>query len=207
MKILRTKRNVYRVVQNEDGTLTMSIISPIITKNQIEYIPAHNAGSVISGIGGIDTVLARCKEEDDVEVLQKAKMDYEYHKEKEAKAKKERDEYYATLEKSFQTMIGKEVEATDESLSIFLGYLNTMNWGLWLLHDWNIRFTSNGKCINYSCQQYSNGPGANSHCTVIKFDKEITVSGWKGKRFGLGDSWAMPNNTKQLSYRDIIFYE
>lgn len=49
---LKTKSATYDVVKNEDGTLT-------ITSGKS---PVRNAGQMIMSMGGVDALLARCKE-------------------------------------------------------------------------------------------------------------------------------------------------
>lgn len=49
---LKTKSATYDVVKNEDGTLTITLGKS----------PVRNTGQMIMSMGGVDALLARCKE-------------------------------------------------------------------------------------------------------------------------------------------------
>ena len=102
------------VTQNEDGTL-------YITENGEQI---KNPGNFIYGMGGIEAVLARCKEMTEKERI-------------------------AGVEKAYISVFDGNgtVEATPQNISILLSYLNTKNCGTWVLPKMSIGY----QCNQYDC--------------------------------------------------------
>lgn len=130
-----TKKNVYQITKNEDGTVTF-------------YPKEKNAGMWIAQHGGVKSFLAACKEDarSYEEVL--AERQHEQQAEKDSKkaaslqrAKAEEESImkaYDELLASYGMDIGHidksvTVDATISNLYIIMRYMHITNWGLWRL--------------------------------------------------------------------------
>lgn len=130
-----TKKNVYQITKNEDGTVTF-------------YPKEKNAGMWIAQHGGVESFLAACKEDarSYEEVL--AERQHEQQAEKDSKkaaslqrAKAEEESImkaYNELLASYGMDIGHidksvTVDATISNLYIIMRYMHITNWGLWRL--------------------------------------------------------------------------
>lgn len=167
MKIFRTKRVIYRIETNENGTLDI-FREYFSTKNmslwEKDGRPFQNAGMLINQQGGIEALLAKCEDVDDIE-----SMIDEINAEKKAireRANEERiRQQRETSERAkaeFDKAFANEVTETNiENIGILLRYLNTQNCGLWRLPAMS---------IGYQCNQYDcDGRTA----TTIKLDTPI----------------------------------
>lgn len=168
MKILKTNKTDYKVVVNQDGTLTITDLR----KNNASI---QNPGALIMSMGGINGVLLRCEEiseEDYAEELEKQKVEKEAAAQKSAKNRMERE---LQIKSEFDTAFSNEItESTIENITILLYYLNSINWGMWKLPKMT---------IGYSCHQYDcNGQTA----TTITLDKPIDYDGQMLTRFVVG---------------------
>lgn len=165
MKIFRTKRFIYRIEENENGTLN---IFREYTKNmdfwQKDGSIYQNAGQLITQCGGIETLLSKCEEIEDVaqfvhnqNVEKKA-----IHEAAKARLMNQTLNEIAKAKEAYEAVFSQEVtESTPENIYTLLRYLNTVNWGAWHLPKMT---------IGYSCHQYDcNGKTA----TTIKLDTPI----------------------------------
>lgn len=174
-KIFKTQRCIYRVEQNENGTLDIyrecSLNMGFWHKDGRRFA---NAGSLIVSAGGIEELLSRCEDIEDVdgmiEQLNNAKE--ELHR----KANDERLRQQAAVEDDYHRLFdGVDVVTTKaETVYVLLRYLNAKNWGTWQLPKMT---------IGYQCNQYDcDGKIA----TTIKLDHPISVNGKKGTMFVYG---------------------
>ena len=138
MKILKTNKTDYKVVVNQDGTLTITDLR----KNNASI---QNPGALIMSMGGINGVLLRCEEiseEDYAEELEKQKVEKEETTQKIAKDRLERERQ---IKSEFDEAFSNEItECTIENITVLLRYLNSVNWGMWRLPKMT---------IGYSCLQ------------------------------------------------------
>ena len=181
MKIFKTKRVIYRVEVNADGTLTIfrEYASPKNhenwTKDGRQY---QNAGQLIIQEGGIESLLSKCQDIDDIEsyahtLSEEKKAIRERASQERARQLEEKmNKVKADYERAFK---GKDVvESTAENIYILLAYLNTQNWGIWRLPKMT---------IGYACHQYDcDGKTA----TTIKLDQPVKVGGRMGTMFEYG---------------------
>lgn len=169
MKILKTNTTVYEVIQNEDGTLT------ILWQNH----PLHRAGQLINSIGGVDAVLARCKDYTEEEWKAEKEAEKAARKAKaEAKAKRE-EALTAKYKVDFDAIFGSGeiVEANYKNVCALLRYFQCVRRCFWPRLP---KMT-----IGYSCTQYDCGT---STATAIKLDRAITDedTGEKTNMFCIG---------------------
>ncbi len=166
-KMYFTSKKSFLVEQNADGTL-------LITKTSTMK-PLENAGSFIVSQGGIDAILAKCKEVTEEQFAEDRKqllLRHEQAKQRSqelalANHKRHEDEYNAVFN-------GDVVETTVENIRILLRYLNDINWGVWQLPSMT---------IGYSCHQYDcDGKTA----TTIKLDRPIEYRGEQVSQFQYG---------------------
>lgn len=132
MKILKTKSTIYQVVENADGTIT---ITREFVRNNLGLWAAtkiktpDSPGSLIMSFGGVTSTLSRCNDVDiesyiaDLNDVQRRQHDVAELKKKEY-AEQVKAEYDATFSNG-------KVEANEKNICILLRYLNTMNWGSW----------------------------------------------------------------------------
>lgn len=168
MRILRTNKTDYKVVVNQDGTLT---ITDLRKKNE----PIKNPGALIVSMGGINSVIKRCEEvseEEYAEEFEKRRIEKETAAQKSAKCKLQRE---LQIKSEFDAVFSNEItETTIENITLLLYYLNSINWGMWKLP----RMT-----IGYSCHQYDcNGQTA----TTITLNMPIEFDGKLLKKFVVG---------------------
>lgn len=166
-KMYLTSKKSFLVEQNADGTL-------LITKTSTMK-PLENAGSFIVSQGGIEAILAKCKEVTEEQFAEDRKqllLRHEQAKQRSqelAMANRERheEEYKAVFN-------GSMVETTVENIRTLLRYLNDINWGVWQLPLMT---------IGYSCNQYDcDGKTA----TTITLDTPIEYRGEKVTKFQHG---------------------
>lgn len=179
-KIFRTKRVIYRVEQNENGTL--DIYREYFSLKNMDFWKFDgrkfdNAGSLIISAGGIDGLLSQCEEVEDIRdiigPLNKAKV--EIRRKAVAERERQMEEKASAAEVEYkQLFFGDVTETNAKTVYALLRYLNTQNWGLWRLPKMT---------IGYSCHQYDcDGKMA----TTIKLDEPITVAGEQGAMFQYG---------------------
>ena len=161
MKILKTNKTDYKVVVNQDGTLTITDLR----KNNASI---QNPGALIMSMGGINGVLLRCEEiseENYAEELEKRKVEKEETTQKIAKDRLERERQ---MKSEFDEAFSNEItESTIENITVLLRYLNSVNWGMWRLPKMTIGYT----CNQYDC----NGKKATTIIlnTPINYDGEM----------------------------------
>lgn len=166
-KMYFTSKKSFLVEQNADGTL-------LITKTSTMK-PLENAGSFIVAQGGIEAILAKCKEVTEEQFAEDRKQLLLRHEQAKQRSqelamvnrKRHEEEYNAVFK-------GDVVETTVENIRILLRYLNDINWGVWQLPSMT---------IGYSCHQYDcDGKTA----TTIKLDRPIEYRGAKVTQFQYG---------------------
>jgi hypothetical protein len=180
-KIFRTKRVIYRVEKNENGTL--DIYREYFSLKNMDHWekdgrPFQNAGSLVITAGGIDGLLSQCEDVEDIDAMIaelniikaeiRRKANAERLRQQTASANIAADDYHRLFD-------GKEVVETNaKTVYALLRYLNTQNWGVWRLP---------AMTIGYQCNQYDcDGKTA----TTIKLDKPISVGGRMGTQFVYG---------------------
>lgn len=180
-KIFKTRRVIYRVEQNENGTL--DIYREYFSLKNMDHWqkdgrPFQNAGSLIITAGGIDGLLSQCIDVDDIEGMiaslntEKKAIRERAEQERIRQQTAQSDRVKADYDRIFGS--GDTVETTAESIYVLLRYLNTQNWGTWRLPKMT---------IGYQCNQYDcDGRTA----TTIKLDQPIKVAGEMGTQFVYG---------------------
>ena len=196
-KIFKTKRVIYRVEKNENGTLDI-YREYFSLKNmdnwQKDGRKFDNAGSLIITAGGIEGLLSQCEDVEDMDGMM-TRLNAE-KAEIRRKASTERVRQQLTVD----TMAASEyfslfadrgvVETNAKSVYVLLRYLNTKNWGTWRLPEMS---------VGYQCNQYDcDGKTA----TTIKLDQPIKVAGEMGTMFVYG----APRGHLE-KYRHIVDWE
>jgi len=180
-KIFRTKRVIYRVEKNENGTLDI-YREYFSLKNmdswQHDGRKFDNAGSLIITAGGIDGLLSQCEDVEDLEAMITELNVVKAEIRRKAMAERERQaaERQNIAETEYHQLFDVKdvVETNAKTVYALLRYLNTQNWGLWRLPKMT---------IGYACHQYDcDGKTA----TTIKLDEPITVAGEQGTMFQYG---------------------
>lgn len=166
MKILETNTRTLAVCQNADGSL-------LITENGL---PIKNAGNFILNIGGIDAVLAKCKDMTEEELLTKKKSKLEKQKAKKEELQSRILKEKALIEAAYKKCFADEkiAEPTPHNIYLLLSFLNTQNWGMWELPKMTIAYT----CNQYDCD--------GKQATTIILDKPILYKGEMLSRFQVG---------------------
>ena len=162
-----TNKGSFIVEQNQDGTLRIFKASTMQ--------PLKNAGLFIVSQGGINAILAKCKEVSDEDFAKDRKQLLLRHKQAKLRSQEIAIANHKRYEKEYKAMFnGDTVETTVESIRTLLRYLNGINWGAWQLP----RMT-----IGYICNQYDcNGKLA----TTIKLNRPIEYRGEKVTQFQYG---------------------
>ena len=167
-KMYFTSKKSFLVEQNAGGTL-------LITKTSTMK-PLENAGAFIVSQGGIEAILAKCKEVTEEQFAEDRKQLLLRHEQAKQRSqelamgnrKRHEEEYNAVFSGDVA------VETTVENIRILLRYLNDINWGVWQLPSMT---------IGYSCHQYDcDGKTA----TTIKLDRPIEYRGEKFTQFQYG---------------------
>ena len=163
MKILETNTRTLVVCQNTDGSL-------LITENGL---PIKNAGNFILNLGGIDAVLARCKDMTEEELLAEKKSKLEKQKAKQEELQRRLLEEKALVEAAYKKTFtdGEIIESTPRNIYVLLSFLNTQNWGSWELPPMTIAY----KCNQYDCD--------GKQVTTITLEKPIFYKGGRVSRF------------------------
>lgn len=196
-KIFRTKRVIYRVEQNENGTLEI-YREYFSLKNmdcwQYDGRKFNNAGSLIISAGGIDNLLRQCEDVEDIEGMiarlniEKAEIRRRATEERNRQMADRNSIVAADYHRLFD---GKDVvESKAETVYALLRYLSTKNWGTWNLPKMT---------IGYHCNQYDcDGKTA----VTIILNSPIMVGGRMGDRFQYG----APRG-HLIKYEEIVDWE
>lgn len=130
-----TKRNVYQITKNEDGTVTF-------------YPQDNNAGNMIAQRGGVESFLTCCKEDarSYEEVLAERQQEQQAEKERKKAASQQRKKAEEeAIMKAYDELLASygmdinhidksvAVDATISNLYIIMRYMHITNWGLWRL--------------------------------------------------------------------------
>ena len=180
MKKLRTKSRDLDVVVNYDGTIT-------ITCN---HEPISNPGQFINQMGGINAVLARCKEY--TETAWQAELEREGAAKLAAKeaAKQRAEQLIKEHELAYHEVfkVGSVVETTPRNIYILLSYLNDSSWGSWQLPKMSIGY----RCNQYDCD--------GKQATTITLDKAVDYDGRPTRLFEVGAPVRHLMRYQKLSY-------
>ena len=166
MKILQTNTATYQVKQKEDGTLNITHYDK----------PIENAGQFIMQFGGVEEVLARCKDYTEEEWTAEIDRQYAARKAARENALARQEKYKEQHQAEYKALLAKSevIETTPENIGIVLRYLNDRNWGSWTLPKMS---------IGYSCHQYDcDGKQA----TTMTLDRPIEVDGEMVDKFKTG---------------------
>lgn len=152
MKILKTKNYYFGVEVSADNSLKITAEYQHIGSGKwisCHSMPWTDAALLIGSIGGVDKVLERCEEIDDLAALvegRNAANIASRERKAAAYAEKAQNKYLRISEDYEKAFVGKEVvESTLGNIAILLRFLNTMNWGAWELP---------AMTVGYSCHQY-----------------------------------------------------
>jgi hypothetical protein len=136
-----------------------------------------NVGLFIKNLGGVESVLAACKEVEDLSawVEEHNAAAKEAHEKCHARAMAVQAEREAERRTEYERLFSGEVtETNEETVGALLRYLNTQNWGLWHLPKMTIGYI----CNQYDCD--------GKQATTIKLDQPIMVCGEPGTMFQVG---------------------
>lgn len=166
MKILETNTRTLVVSQNADGSL-------LITE---KGLPIKNAGNFILNLGGIDAVLAKCKDMTEEELLAEKKSKLKKQKAKHEELQRRILAENALIEAAYKKVFtdSATVESTPHNINVLLSFLNTQNWGMWKLPKMTIGY----KCNQYDCD--------GKQATTIILDKPIFYKGEMLSHFQVG---------------------
>lgn len=178
-KIFRTNSFFYQVEQREDGTLNVSREyqyrggewQPTTSKD----VP--NVGAFINQQGGIDGLLSKCEDIDDIssEVERVNGMLRKRRDEVMAAKAIRYEERARKIAADYDKMFASEVTETNaDSVYVLLRKLNSENWGGWELPKMTIGYT----CNQYDCDGKT--------ATTIKLDSPIIVNDEEGTMFQYG---------------------
>lgn len=180
-KIFRTKRVIYRVEKNENGTLDI-YREYFSLKNmdswQHDGRKFDNAGSLIITAGGIEGLLNQCEDVENLEAMMAELNVVKSDIRRRAIAERERQatEHQNVADAEYHQLFDDKdvVEANAKTIYALLRYLNTRNWGLWRLPKMTIGYT----CHQYDCDGRT--------ATTIKLEQPIKVAGAIGTTFVYG---------------------
>ena len=180
MMKLRTNTRDLDVVVNNDGTITIAG----------EGKPINNPGQFILQMGGVDAVLARCKEYTEAEW--QAELEREQSAKLAAKeaARQRCEQLIKEHEQAYHEVFGDEdvVETTPKNIYILLSYLNDSNLGSWKLPKMSIGY----RCNQYDCD--------GKQATTITLDKAIVYDGKPARCFEVGAPIRHLMRYQKLSY-------
>ena len=182
-----TKKNVYLITKNEDGTVTF-------------FPEEKNAGSIIMQRGGLTGFLAHCIEDErsyeefvaDRELIAKKQKEYrEAMRLQSANAERE------AVAKSYNEMLSRygmsignidksvSIEANSENLHVLMRYLRSIPWGQWQLPTLSQGYSAN----QYDCD-------GKIAVTVILNNGIVTEDGKVIKKLQYGaPMWHLSNYT------------
>ena len=181
MKIYKTKRVIYRIETNENGTL--DIFREYFSSKKMNHWEKDgriykNAEMMINQIGGCEALLAGCEDVEDIEGM----LDELNSKKKAIRERATQERIRQQLEiinkakAEYEKAFANDVTKTDiENIGILLRYLNTINWGVWNLPKMTIGY----KCAQYNCDGHT--------ATTIKLDAPINYDGKMVSMFVVGN--------------------
>lgn len=169
MKVLRTKSYFFGITTNADNTLNVTAEYVHVGFGKWETChstPWDNAAALIGSFGGVDKLLARCQDVDDLPAMVANLNEYNSKgRERQAASDAAKEEARtARVEQEYKDAFGDGTQATEstlENIAILLRYLNSTNWGVWHLPTMT---------IGYACHQYDcDGKRA----STIKLDEPV----------------------------------
>lgn len=145
-----TKKNVYQITKNDDGTVTF-------------YPEDKNAGNMIAQRGGVESFLTECCKEDArsyEEVLAERQQEQQAERERKKAASQQRKEAEeGAIMKAYSELLARHgmdinhidksviIDATAKNLYIIMRYMHITNWGLWRLPTLSQGYAAN----QYDC--------------------------------------------------------
>ena len=130
-----TKKNVYQITKNEDGTVTF-------------YPEDKNAGNMIAQRGGVESFLTCCKEDtrsyEEMLAERQQEQQAEYERKKAASQQRKKAEEEAAM-KAYSELLASYgmdinhidksviIDATAENLYTIMRYMQITNWEAWKL--------------------------------------------------------------------------
>ena len=177
---LRTKTRVLDVVVINDGTITITF----------ENKPINNPGQFVLQMGGIDAILARCKEYTEAEWQAEQELEKAAKLAAKEAAKQRADQLIKEREQAYHEVFGNGavVETTPRNIYILLSYLNDISWGSWQLPKMSIGY----RCNQYDCD--------GKQATTITLDKAIDYDGRPTRLFEVGAPIRHLVRFQKLSY-------
>ena len=164
-----TKKNVYQIIKNEDGTVTF-------------YPEDKNAGNMIAQRGGVESFLTCCKEDarSYEEVLAERQQEQQAEKERKKAASQQRKkaEEEAAM-KAYSELLARYgmdidhidksvvIDATAKNLYTIMRYMQITNWGIWKLPRLSQDYAAN----QYNCDGRT--------VVTVTLDKGIITEGGK----------------------------
>ena len=150
MKYLMSRTRTYTVEETNNPT------KPLIVKRLGEDKEYENAGHMIKSLGGVDKFLSLCKDEayyqQCLKNLEYFKTDEykEFEKARKAASQNMKAQISERRIKAYNELLassGGVIETTPDNISTVLAYLNTQNWGGWILPTMTIGY----RCNQYDC--------------------------------------------------------
>ena len=177
---LRTNSRDLDVVVINDGTIT------ITCKGE----PINNPGQFILQMGGIDAVLARCKEYTAAEWQAELEREQSVKLAAKVAARQRCEQLIKEHELAYQKVFGTGdvVETTPRNIYILLSYLNDHNWGSWQLPKMSIGY----RCNQYDCDGVQ--------ATTLTLDRAVDYDGRPTRLFEVGAPHRHLVKFQKLSY-------
>ena len=180
MMKLRTNTRDLDVLVNNDGTIA------ITCKGE----PINNPGQFILQMGGIDAVLARCKEYTAAEWQAELEREQSVKLAAKVAARQRCEQLIKEHELAYQKVFGTGdvVETTPRNIYILLSYLNDHSWGSWELPKMSIGY----RCNQYDCD--------GKQATTITLDRAVDYDGRPTRCFEVGAPHRHLMKFQKLSY-------
>ena len=170
-KIIRTKKFFFGVTQNPDGTLSISTEFQHIGHGKwvdchSTPLSAQEAASLIGSFGGVDKLLARCQDVDDLPAMVADLNEYN-RKGRERQAAGDlaaAEARRAAIMAEYASAFGDGTTATPstlENIRALLRRLNLDNWGSWTLPPMTVGYA----CHQYDCDGHT--------ATTIQLDQPV----------------------------------
>ncbi len=169
MKVLRTKSYFFGITTNADNTLNITAEYVHVGFGKWENChstPWDNAAALIGSFGGVDKLLARCQDVDDLPAMVADLNEYN-RKGRERQAAGDlaaAEARRAAIMDEYAAAFGDGTTATPstlENIRALLRRLNLDNWGSWTLPPMTVGYA----CHQYDCDGHT--------ATTIKLDQPV----------------------------------